>query len=99
MRDIPGGDEWLGVVESAPDGEHHLAVHIGHCVELNDADRAAWEVTGAALLPQTTITGTADAVRARLDELAALGVTEVVYQPSGPDIRRELEAMINAAAA
>lgn len=97
VRAIPGGDEWLGVVESAPDGEHHLTVHVGHCVELNDADRAAWAVTGPSLLPQTTVTGTADVVRARIDELGALGVTEVVYQPCGPDIRRELEAMINAA--
>ena len=53
-------------------------------------------VTGGALLPATTITGTADEIKARIDELGAKGVTEVVFQPCGPDIRRELEAMYAA---
>ena len=39
----------------------------------------------------------ADEVQARIDELGEQGVTEVVFQPCGPDIRRELEAMFAAA--
>ena len=81
----------------APDEERHLDVHIGHCIHLNDADRAAWATTGGSLLPSTTVTGTADEVRARIDELGEQGVTEIVFQPCGPDIRRELEAMFAAA--
>ena len=57
---------------------------------------AAWDATGGALLPATTITGTADEIKAKIDELGAKGVTEVVFQPCGPDIRRELEAMYAA---
>ena len=82
---------------SAREDERHLDVHVGHCIHLNDADRAAWAVTGGALLPSTTVTGTADEVKARIDELGEQGVTEVVYQPCGPDIRRELETMYAAA--
>jgi 5,10-methylenetetrahydromethanopterin reductase len=97
LADIPGGKEWLGVVDERVEDERHLDVHVGHCIHLNEADRAAWAVTGGALLPSTTITGSPDQVKARIDELGAQGVTEVVFQPSGPDIRHELEAMFAAA--
>ncbi|HEX9260702.1 MAG TPA: hypothetical protein VF855_14270, partial [Acidimicrobiales bacterium] len=93
---IPGGPEWLAALDTLPADERHLAVHTGHCIDLNDADRAAWAVTGGSLLPGTTVTGTAADVRARVDELGAQGVTEIVYQPCGPDVRRELEAMFAA---
>ena len=96
---IPGGREWLASIDAHPQRERHLAVHSGHCIEVNDADRAAWAVTGGALLPSTTITGSPAEVRQRIDELGATGVTEVVYQPAGPEIRRELEAMYAACTA
>src|SRR5262249_39518555 len=81
-----------------PESERHLDVHVGHCIHVNEADRAAWAVTAGSLLPTTTVTGTAEQVKARIDDLGAQGVTEVVYQPTGPDIRRELEAMFASAA-
>lgn len=99
VLELPGGSEWMSVVDERSPEERHLSVHEGHCIHLNDADRAAWAVTGGAMLPTTTITGTADEVRARIDELGDQGVTEVVFQPSGPGIRRELEAMLAAATA
>jgi 5,10-methylenetetrahydromethanopterin reductase len=94
---LPGGTEWLAAVDRRREDERHLDVHVGHCIVLNDADRAAWAVTGGSLLPTTTVTGTRDEVRARIDQLGEQGVTEVVFQPCGPDIRRELEAMFVAA--
>jgi 5,10-methylenetetrahydromethanopterin reductase len=94
---LPGGQEWLAVVEERAVAERHLDVHLGHCIHFNAADDAAWAVTAGSLLPSTTVTGTADEVKARIDELGTQGVTEVVYQPCGPDIRRELEAMFAAA--
>jgi len=97
VRDIPGGDEWMAVVEKQPDNERHLAVHVGHCIEINDADQAAWEAGGSSLVDQVTVTGTAEEVRRRLQELGERGVTEAVYQPAGPDIHRELERLITAA--
>ena len=41
----------------------------------------------------------ADQVADRLNELAAGGVTELVFQPCGPDIRRELETFMETARA
>jgi 5,10-methylenetetrahydromethanopterin reductase len=66
-------------------------------VGLNEADQAAWDAGGSALLEQATVSGTADQVAARLSDLADGGVTELVYQPCGPDIRRELETFMAAA--
>jgi 5,10-methylenetetrahydromethanopterin reductase len=97
VPDIPGGKVWLAVVDERRDDERHLDVHLGHCIHLNDADQAAWATTGGALLTSTTVTGTADQVKARIDELGTRGVTEVVFQPCGPDIRRELATMFDAA--
>ena len=58
---------------SGREDERHLDVHVGHCIHLNAADRAAWATTGGALLPSTTITGTADEIKARIDELGEQG--------------------------
>ncbi len=45
---------------------------------------------------QTTLTGTADEIGRRVGELAAEGITEIIYQPTGPDIPGELEAFHTA---
>ena len=52
-----------------------------------------------AAIPTTTLTGTAAQLTERLVAFADQGVTEIVYQPTGPDITRELEAFITAARA
>lgn len=96
VRELPGGAAWAGVVEDVPEARRHLAVHEGHCVELNAADRAAWDAGGSAMLLDATVSGTADAVRRRVDELGAQGVTEVVFQPCGPDTASELERFRDA---
>jgi 5,10-methylenetetrahydromethanopterin reductase len=97
LSELPGGTEWQAVVERTPADERHLAVHVEHCVGLNEADQAAWDAGGHAMLEQTTVSGSAEQVAARLSELAAGGVTELVFQPCGPDIRRELETFIETA--
>ena len=38
------------------------------------------------------MTGTPEEVRAKVAEIAASGITEIAYQPMGPDIPRELRA-------
>ena len=99
LSELPGGAEWQAVVERTAPDERHLAVHVQHCVGLNEADQAAWDAGGHAMLEQATVSGTADQVAARLNELAAGGVTELVFQPCGPDIRRELETFMETARA
>jgi 5,10-methylenetetrahydromethanopterin reductase len=97
LDELPGGAEWRAVVERIAPEERHLAVHAQHCVGLNEADQAAWEAGGHAMLGQATMSGTAGELRERLGGLADHGVTELVFQPCGPDIRRELEAFMATA--
>ena len=99
VRELPGGPEWLAVVERTPPEHRHFAVHSGHCVELGEADRAAWRAGGHRMLREVTMTGTREEIRERLAEVAARGVTEIVFQPCGPDVRAELERFHDAATA
>jgi 5,10-methylenetetrahydromethanopterin reductase len=97
VAELPGGREWLAVVEQAAEDDRHLVVHEQHCVGLNHADQAGWDAGAHAMLETSTISGTASQVMDGLKRLGEQGVTEIVYQPAGPDIRRELEAFIAAA--
>jgi 5,10-methylenetetrahydromethanopterin reductase len=87
------------VVEGVAPEERHLLVHSQHCVGLNEADQAAWDAGGHAMMDQVTMSGTRDQVRERLAGLGEHGVTEVVFQPCGPDTRRELEVFMETARA
>ncbi|HEX7323665.1 MAG TPA: LLM class flavin-dependent oxidoreductase [Mycobacterium sp.] len=93
---MPGGPEWLSVVQAAPEHERHLAMHVGHLLKLNAADTAAWNAGAHTLLRQDTLSGTADEVRAKAADLAARGVTELVFQPAGDDIPGELHSFARA---
>lgn len=94
---LTGGDAWNEVVGRSAEDRRHLAVHTGHCVELNEADQAAWDAGGSSLLEPSTLSGTTDQVRSKLAKLADSGVTEIVFQPCGPEVRRELETFLEAA--
>lgn len=93
---LPGGPEWLAELEAgyAPE-DRHWAVHEGHMIAVSDRDRAFVEAAGPAIV-QTGWTGDAAAVRARAEEAAAAGVTELAYGPVGTDVERELSAFADA---
>lgn len=93
---FPGGKAWREATEAVPEASRHLAIHEGHLVEANPRDRIALE-EGAPLIPAVTMTGTAAELRDRLATLEGAGVTEIVYQPMGPDIARELRAFATMA--
>ncbi|MDR7300865.1 LLM class flavin-dependent oxidoreductase [Haloactinomyces albus] len=97
VRALPGGAEWLEVIEDTPPGQRHLAVHFGHCVELNAADQAAWSVGGHTTLQDATLSGTRDQIRRTLDDYRSRGLTEIVFQPCGSNIQAELERFLEAA--
>jgi 5,10-methylenetetrahydromethanopterin reductase len=99
LEDLPGGPEWKAVVERTAEEERHFAVHEQHCVGLNEADQAAWEAGGHAMMDEVTVSGTREQVRERLAGLAEHGVTEIVFQPCGSDTRRELEVFMDTARA
>jgi len=94
---FPGGPAWRAAVEALPERTRHLAVHEGHLVALNARDRAAIREL-APLMTSIGVSGTAKEVRDKVAALEAGGVTEVAYQPAGPDIPRELRAFIDAVA-
>jgi 5,10-methylenetetrahydromethanopterin reductase len=94
---LPGGRAWREAVESVPVESRHLAVHDGHLIAPNERDRLALG-DAAPLLTSFTFTGTVAELRDRVASLADVGVTELVFQPAGPDIRRELEAFAGVAA-
>jgi 5,10-methylenetetrahydromethanopterin reductase len=92
---FPGGPEWVSAIEKIPPAERHLVTHEGHLVRLTAVDTEAVSLA-ADLLPQFTFSGTASQLRDRAAEYEAGGVTELVYQPAGPDIPGELAAMMDA---
>ncbi|MEU0493977.1 LLM class flavin-dependent oxidoreductase [Mycobacterium sp. NPDC006124] len=97
VLNMPGGKEWLEVIDRRPPRERHLAVHQGHLLRMSDADAAAWRAGSHELLPGNTLTGPADEVSAAIRKLLDDGATEIHFQPSGPDIHRELDRFMAAA--
>ena len=92
LATIPGGSAWRETTDALPEATRHLSVHDLHLVGVSERDRP---FLGPELLDGATFTP--DALRAQLDGLAAAGVTEIVYQPAGPDIERELRTYMAAA--
>lgn len=93
---LPGGREWREAVEAVEAPRRHLAVHQGHLVALGQHDEALL-ARAAPLLASWTMTGSRADIGARLRALASAGITEIAYQPMGPDIPRELTAFAQAA--
>jgi len=94
VENMPGGPEWLARYADVPADVKHLAIHDKHLVAVNERDRPLItgdliEAMGGAYSPAR--------LRETLAGFAAAGVTEVAYQPAGPNIARELEAFITAA--
>jgi 5,10-methylenetetrahydromethanopterin reductase len=94
---LPAGDVWLDTINQTPPQDRHFAVHDQHLVALNRADTAAWAAGSWKAIPQTTLTGTAHDIGRRIRDIAAQGITEIIYQPTGPDIPAELDAFHSAA--
>jgi 5,10-methylenetetrahydromethanopterin reductase len=94
---LPGGAAWREATEREPLATRHLSIHEGHLVVANERDELAL-AAGSPLATALTTTGTAAEVRGKVEALAAAGVTEIAFQPAGPDIPRELEAFAGAVA-
>jgi 5,10-methylenetetrahydromethanopterin reductase len=97
VTQLPGGDQWLKVITAQPERERHLAIHDQHLVGLNEADEAAWAAGGWSAVPATTVTGSPAHIAEQLARYADQGITEIIYQPAGPDIAGELERFLDAA--
>ena len=96
LKHLPGGAEWEAEIDRLrPPEERHLAVHEGHISALTSRDRAAIDAAAEGLLG-TGWTGSAQAVKAKAEEAAASGITEIVYAPAGPDIESEIASFAAA---
>jgi 5,10-methylenetetrahydromethanopterin reductase len=93
---LPGGAEWRDRIEQVPERERHLTVHEDHLVRVTDRDRP---LVNGEMVRAFTWTAPRAEIRARLDALAASGVTEILYAPMGPEVPRELQAFMDAASA
>jgi 5,10-methylenetetrahydromethanopterin reductase len=93
---LPGGRAWREAIEAYPESERHLVIHAGHMIKANARD----EPHAADLIPFASpmaLTGTIEEVSEKIAGLAAFGVTELLYQPAGSEIERELRALASAA--
>jgi 5,10-methylenetetrahydromethanopterin reductase len=89
MAALPNADAWRASIEALPPAERHLVLHSGHVTSVSAHDTAFVPREAVASL---TFTGDVGKLRERVGRLAAKGVTELIYQPAGPDVPRELEA-------
>ncbi|MFB9726892.1 LLM class flavin-dependent oxidoreductase [Haloechinothrix salitolerans] len=94
LDQLPGGAQWRDRVMRVDQRVRHFTAHEGHAVYVNDIERAVMPRESVAAF---TLTGQVDELRQKLEEMAAAGVTEIAYQPAGPDIPRELTAFADMA--
>ncbi|WP_342661517.1 F420-dependent glucose-6-phosphate dehydrogenase (plasmid) [Rhodococcus ruber] len=88
---LPGGSEWRRTIEEISPEYRHLAVHEGHLVEPNERDHPIVR-DGTRVAPDLLWIDTLDNLRKRVESLEDEGVTELVFQPAGSDIIRELRS-------
>jgi len=96
VRAWAGGDEYLAqVAADRPEGQHHLAIHEGHCTHLTDRDRILVDARDGQPDWNGWV-GEREAIRERVEAQGALGVTELIYNVGGEDPLREVEAFAKA---
>ena len=95
VRRFPGGAAWVAAIEAVPARERHLALHEGHMVRVTAIEREAVD-RGGRPAPVADLQRDARAVAGQVVAFAAAGVTEIAYQPAGPDIPAELARMADA---
>lgn len=91
---LPGTDAWVAAYEEIEPATRHLAMHDRHLVAVTERDRP---FISGDILAASGMATTPGQLRDKLAKMEESGVTEVAYQPAGPDIPRELEAFAKAA--
>lgn len=98
---MPAGAPWRTALESlAPEGERHLLTFEGHVTHLPDRDELLLDhldVEGRTSAGLFMKVGDPAFISNEVARVAAEGYQEVMYNPSGPDVARELRAFAEAA--
>jgi len=89
---LPGGRAWREAAEQVPESKRHLHIHEGHCVAVPERERGLLDPRVGAM----TLTGTQAELGEHFAALERAGATELIYAPGGPDIPREMRAMLEA---
>jgi 5,10-methylenetetrahydromethanopterin reductase len=93
---LPGGATWRASLEAlAPEGERYLSTFEGHVTHLSERDHALLDHVDLDSPISNVLemkVGNPSAIKEALARLAEAGHQEVMYNPSGPDVARELEA-------
>jgi 5,10-methylenetetrahydromethanopterin reductase len=90
---LPGGAEFRERIEAVPSERRRHLLHRGHGHAPNQIDS---ECIPRSMLSSMAIVGTPDEVRQTVTDYAGFGITEVLFNPSGPAIARELERFAQA---
>lgn len=90
---LPGGSAWRERIEAIPAQRRHLEMHRGHGHVANEIDCASVPRSMAGAL---AVVGDAEAVRESIAGLGQIGVTEMLFNPAGSAIPRELERFAEA---
>jgi 5,10-methylenetetrahydromethanopterin reductase len=96
---MPGGAVWRAALEAlAPEDERHLLTFEGHVTHLSERDLGLLDHLDVYARAPGLGPKIADpaAIRDELSRLADAGFREVMYNPSGPDVARELRAFAAA---
>jgi 5,10-methylenetetrahydromethanopterin reductase len=91
---LPGGPQYREAIEKHPAATRAFAVWGQHLFAATPEERAALTPDR---VKELTFTGTVAELRDRLVEMEKGGATEIIYQPSGPDLERELVAFADMA--
>jgi hypothetical protein len=94
VESLPNGAEFKRLADALPERTRHLAMHDRHLVALNDLDQRFMTVETLARFGRAL---TVEAWQQRLRDVEAAGATELIYQPAGEDIPRELAAFASMA--
>lgn len=84
---------WAATLDDVPEAARHLALHEDHLIGVTARDRP---YVSPEMITKRTWTGPPDEIARRIAAAADAGVTEIAFQPAGPDIPRELGAFMAA---
>src|SRR5579862_4214619 len=90
---LPLGGEWRRRIDEIPNRERHLRLHESRMVGVAPRDRDLG--TGESIL-SFSWTGTARELQAKFAQFEAAGATEIYYEPTGPDLEREIVTFARA---
>lgn len=93
IADLPGGRSWRAEVDAIPESVRHLRLHESHLLRVDERDR---DLVSGETVTSLTWTGHPSELRERFALFEAQGATEIFFEPTGPDIAREMATFASA---